>query len=625
MNTLQQILLPNGFLENYPEFFVRKHIYSALDESNGCSHEIVEYSHNTYMNIFQGKNFFTYCAIKDLFLKFEGTGRATVRIIGSNFDNSHEICDTILVEFEFYSTGLYSQYIAVPHPEQFTCIYFTVNYATKQNDEFIFKSAAWTTNSQPLRQVTMSCIICTYKREDYIKTNKQQFCNLCEENSDLAKRLHLFIIDNGRTLDKNESVRENISIHHNINAGGAGGFTRGMLETNRSAKKFDHILLMDDDVIIYPEAIKRTLTVIDYLRPEFHDSFIGGAMFNMRKPSLFWEKCAVRDEMWVKNPLKNNLDVCDLAIGYKNIVEISEQMDTDSLRKTYGNINSAWFYCAFPYKFIENSGLPLPFFIRGDDVEWGWRNIYPIINMNGISIWHEPFDFRVTNSSDCYYLIRNMFINNAVYVKNFKYSFAKMFIQKFRYLLKTYNYAGLAMLLKAMDDIIHGSISLKRNPEEILQELKNLETLHQPRSHFDVLPDHLDLACFMPTLSKFEQFVYRWTRYGLLLPNFLFEPYGQTFEPSTLVDDPRPFMFKKQVKCFNPVTHLYHERIFSRKKQLLATIKFYWKLFIIICRYNSLKRNFEQGMQEFRTVEFWETYLQLRPSPRNDTYMTFKQ
>mgnify|MGYP006976954123 FL=1 len=53
---------------------------------------------------------------------------------------------------------------------------------------------------------------------------------------------------------------------------------------------------------------------------------------------------------------------------------------------------NAWWYCCFPMDVVSEENLPLPIFIRGDDLEYGLRNMKHLILMNGICVWHEPFE-----------------------------------------------------------------------------------------------------------------------------------------------------------------------------------------------------------------------------------------
>ena len=81
--------------------------------------------------------------------------------------------------------------------------------------------------------------------------------------------------------------------------------------------------------------------------------------------------------------------------------------------------HAGWYYCSFVINSASIDQLPLPIFIRGDDVEYSRRNFgKTFIQLNGICIWHAPFYYRVNKITDSYYLCRNMFIvNTAIHTK----------------------------------------------------------------------------------------------------------------------------------------------------------------------------------------------------------------
>ena len=74
---------------------------------------------------------------------------------------------------------------------------------------------------------------------------------------------------------------------------------------------------------------------------------------------------------------------------------------------------NAWWYCCFPLKVVREDNLPLPIFIRGDDLEYGLRNMKTLILLNGICVWHEPFENKYSSYLE-YYIVRNQLIDNVV-------------------------------------------------------------------------------------------------------------------------------------------------------------------------------------------------------------------
>ena len=87
-------------------------------------------------------------------------------------------------------------------------------------------------------------------------------------------------------MDQEKYESEYIHIYPNQNVGGAGGFTRGILESMSAEKKPTHIILMDDDVKILPESLIRTYTLLSLIKPEYDTHFISGAMLFMEHMNI---------------------------------------------------------------------------------------------------------------------------------------------------------------------------------------------------------------------------------------------------------------------------------------------------------------------------------------------------
>ena len=132
-----------------------------------------------------------------------------------------------------------------------------------------------------IQPVKIAIDICTYKRERFIEKNLKLLNDRFLENPDsfLHGKLEVFVSDNAHTLDVPALSSENIHIVQNKNVGGAGGFTRGMIEINRvkQQRHITHILVMDDDITIEPESLFRTCTFLSCRKAQYQDLFIGAA------------------------------------------------------------------------------------------------------------------------------------------------------------------------------------------------------------------------------------------------------------------------------------------------------------------------------------------------------------
>lgn len=83
-------------------------------------------------------------------------------------------------------------------------------------------------------------------------------------------------MDNGNTLT-DHAFPEFVRYIPNKNCGGAGGFTRGMLEAVK-LKKFTHVILMDDDIFLEPEVLERTRCFLSVLKKEYEDAELAGSL-----------------------------------------------------------------------------------------------------------------------------------------------------------------------------------------------------------------------------------------------------------------------------------------------------------------------------------------------------------
>lgn len=238
------------------------------------------------------------------------------------------------------------------------------------------------------QDVNLQVVICTYKREEYVNVTIEKLRSFSHGNSWLSG----LVIDNGRTLPIEQD--DNIKVIHNLNYGGSGGFTRGILETIND-KKITHVLLMDDDISLDTTAIERIYAVLKGQKEEFYNCFISGAMLSMENPTIQVENTAVWNRVILKR-FGANFDL-------KRKEFLSENERVNSFLNRYG----AWWCSCMPVARIKQIGLPLPVFVKGDDMEYGIRNKQEIISMNGICVWHKGFVAKQNDVVD-YYTDRNM-------------------------------------------------------------------------------------------------------------------------------------------------------------------------------------------------------------------------
>jgi GT2 family glycosyltransferase len=464
----------------------------------------------------------------------------------------------------------------------------------------------WCTENKQKYNKKIAYVICTYKREEYVKKNVEIFSKFIIDNPDLAEFFHLYIIDNGKTLDIESNTNKYISVFHNLNSGGAGGFTRGIIEVMKSKEKdYDNIILMDDDGLLFPESLKRTLCLINYLKEQYKSFFINGVFLNLYDTNSLLGQFSVQNQenMRPKN-LYGQLDLSE----YSNILQISEPLDVDYIRKVYNNITCTWGYCCFPVNIIETNGLPLPLFIYGDDVEFSWRNKKAnIIMLNGIAFWHRPVSFARNTINYRFFAQRNIIILNILYGRNFHIKIKKFLKSYFFDLLRTYDYIGIKLFLHALDDILRGDSMFDDDPENKLIKIYNIYNSYKLK----ITPYKFKSEFATPKLSKKQNLIlsklYKYSFYGLLVPNFLFKNVSISFGGNFNIN----CMFSKRILAINPVERTVQHRFFDRKLHIYYTYLFYRKLYAITKIYNKLRSEFINARKRTSTLIFWKNYLKL--------------
>lgn len=248
-----------------------------------------------------------------------------------------------------------------------------------------------------LRDIRLACCICTYHREEDVKRNVRKLDGAMREpDSPLAGRLEIFVVDNGHTLNGEDIPAHVIT---NPNYGGSAGFTRGMLEAvlYRRGGDCTHVLLMDDDVVVYPEVLIRTLGFLRMLREEYRDCILGGSMLLAERRGILAEGCGVYDPVSGHN-------LPDPRIG-SNLTDRNALLRGPEPEANF----SGWWYSCIPAGLIRDGNLPLPLFLHRDDQDYSVRSGRGILQLYGICVWHPSPSSKHADYID-FYDMRNMLI-----------------------------------------------------------------------------------------------------------------------------------------------------------------------------------------------------------------------
>jgi galactofuranosylgalactofuranosylrhamnosyl-N-acetylglucosaminyl-diphospho-decaprenol beta-1,5/1,6-galactofuranosyltransferase len=450
--------------------------------------------------------------------------------------------------------------------------------------------------------IKLAIVICTYKRESYVNKNIQLLQDILLDRENWRDKLEIFIIDNGKTL----SEFKHSSVHRipNKNAGGSGGFARGTIEVLKQQRGFTHIILMDDDIVFDPLIIER---LWNFLSLADQDNLcFGGSMLRLERKYMQHEKGG----RWDKNKgcisVKQNLDLRDLNAILFN--EVNEHID----------YSAWWFYC-MPIGAIKEYGLPYPFFIRSDDVEFGMRirANYKTVILNGICVWHESFENKY-NAATEYYCCRNTLILKSIYDSdNFTaidaiQSFLKPIVRE----LFLYRYEAAAIMSRSVADYLNGPDRLENtNPASNHMEISCLIEKAVKNDSLNFVYSKY-LKSENQTEYKLKRILRYLTLNGHLLPNFLL------FEDSTIESKGYkvvPFWGARPLNVFRAKTILYYrlktQEGFVVKRSRIRFFKILAKtlclsvsMFVLLPK---LKTQYTNSFSRMTSEAFWRKYLEI--------------
>jgi galactofuranosylgalactofuranosylrhamnosyl-N-acetylglucosaminyl-diphospho-decaprenol beta-1,5/1,6-galactofuranosyltransferase len=551
---------------------------------------------DTYFNSFSCLKWSRHTVVThiSLCLKLQGSFQISLYQIQGSPDNRSLVYQTTV------SSKIPQQYLlGEDHqiPDNNSLFYLDIQSLSPNGKLF---SGCFFTNARPIQQPEFAAVICTYKRETYVKKNLEILRQYMSTNS--ASNLHVYVIDNGQSLD--EINDENIHLIPNKNFGGSGGFARGMLEvTTRSSYDYSHVILLDDDILISPIALHRLSRFVSFMPG--NENCISGSMFRLDQPYIQNESGAQWKSGSGFSPLKQSLDMRHVANVLFN--ESEEYQD-------YGGW---WFFCV-PVCLIKEYGMPYPFFVRLDDVEFSKRIGRPIISLNGVGVWHEPFENKF-NPAVYYYDIRNGLILNSVYYPSYGViSAIKWFLRPALKELFCYRYGTAEKIVRAAHDFLKGPNYITTiDPPDNHRSVS--ATLEKPNRKDGQYFSH---SKFESSAKQTESTLHLWFRRltlnGHLLPGSKFnsdKPIIVTSKSFKVV----PFWGGRTLNAFGAQRILYYNpqtgdgfivgadrrRFFQLSGEILGLCISFLR------RYSSVKKDYKSSFRSFTTVEFWKQYLGL--------------
>lgn len=559
--------------------------------------DFVDFS--TYFNCLQLKKWKEKTNVKKFKLRLEFAGKAVVEMV-EIYRNSKNINHGILLSQVISSEEKTEIEIEIPECQK-SLVGFTIT--ALENFKLYSGSYVGEIEEKDIRNIKISLVSTTFRKEEYIKKNIKLLKEkvLCS-GSEMEDKIFVNIIDNGRTLNPEEIDGKNIKVHHNMNVGGAGGFTRGMIESLNLDPKPTHVLLMDDDVLIMCESLFRTYYLLRTLKSEYQNHFISGAMFDYDKREIQYEDIGyVHPSDASYGPIKARLDMRRLESLLKN-----EEMSDNTKPDSY----AGWWYCCIPVNKIEENGLPLPVFIRGDDVEFSIRNNAEFLTLNGISIWHVGFAGKFNAAMELYQVHRNSLVIQAASDICKDINFIKRLRTLFWKEISRFAYNNAEQILDSIDDFMKGP--------EYLENLNGEESIKAHGAKNDKLipigdmPGEYNLKNGDPysykRLNILCKGIYVLTLNGHLLPGFMLRNWPEIIAFDWFFVPGKNFL-RKRLIALNPNDETACVRVINRKR-CMSLIRRYRKTM------SNYKKNHVKVEQAYRnefekmtSEKFWKEYL----------------
>jgi len=341
---------------------------------------------------------------------------------------------------------------------------YFVRVSAEQSD-VVVSGGQWTTTTTAPREVRLSLSITTFNRQDYVKPTVAKVLQLVENVDSLRDHMRILVVDNARNISFDTAPTAPISVVQNPNLGGAGGFARGIIHL-RDEGWSTHVLLMDDDITLEPEALVRTFALFTFARDA--NLCIHGAMLSEEQAWMQFE--AGSKYRWRSlYPLR--------AIGREDDLRERKLALRDVREKKFAY--TAWWYTAFPISITRDN--PLPVFVRGDDVAFGLMHTGKhSVTMNGVIVWHADFGLK-NNPSSLFYEKRNFaIVDTLVFANHHWWHLARRFIAlSFRNLFSM-RYASVEYMIRGVRAYLAGPEALMATDHSALHDELRKVTEEKP-------------------------------------------------------------------------------------------------------------------------------------------------
>jgi galactofuranosylgalactofuranosylrhamnosyl-N-acetylglucosaminyl-diphospho-decaprenol beta-1,5/1,6-galactofuranosyltransferase len=498
---LQRVVLPLG--RGRRRLYYRENRAGACLPQGRCGIVLPRaavFRTDAFFNAFYECYWRKYTSLQRLALRLHVQGEGVVRLYRCTSQREKRLLHEVA-----FSGAERELHIAIAAPSHEGLLFFEIE---ANSARLRIHRAEWIACDTEARPVRLAVGVCTFNRASQLLRNLKR---LFRDRNSLKSLERAYIVDQGSELVRDHptyatlsaAVGERLQVIEQDNRGGAGGFTRCLLEAKEEGHA-THVLLMDDDIVLEPESVARAAAFLSLARG---DVGVGGHMLDRYRPLELVESGSryLPKTLRIDEPRRRRVDRPD---GLMPFLEPEPRH------------YSGWWFFAFPLAALERSGLPLPLFLRGDDVEFGCRLLHrgvPTVALPGVAVWHEPFESK-GRSWQPFYELRNLLIVGALHFPHIgARTAARQFFSRLLDELLAYDYYESWLLCEAAAAYLRGPMALGKPDLLGHQRLADMQAKLTPK------PVPRDLASPREDEPRCQMIpsTLRWRRWRLVLRNLL--------------------------------------------------------------------------------------------------------
>ena len=592
---LHNIILPgDAKKDEIPELICRGSLPGWNAEKQGyVIDEDCDFS--TYFNSFSLSKWMRHSMADSFFLELKMKGSFCIELFGYKTKEKRIIKKLVFSEnYELKRKS--SVKLEIPKKD-FNIVSFTI---VPLENTMIFGGGYFClADSEYIKRPKIGIITTTYKKEDYIRKNAEGLDQQIFSDERLAPHFDWLIVDNGGSKELEELEDDKIRVVHNPNTGGSGGVARGMIESNAREDRPTHIILTDDDIEFIRGSFERVFALLSLLKDEFKDNFIAGAMLREDKPYLQLEDVG---HMASNGFLGGIKDPKDLRF-------LSRVISNEDYIPYVPTQYSAWWFCCIPMSVATPDNLPMPFFVRDDDVDYSVRKNVGVITLNGIGVRHERFYDRFSGVNEYYLGLRNELIIHALHDEFKDYDIFYLAKDVLKRELYKYNYKAARMVMRAIEDYLKGPEFLKNvNPAKLLPEIKAMDNEYLPLTDeikelrgFKKLKKRYDL-------NRAKKFIYDYTYNGQKFISFIPARGKGVIEKGWKYCVEKQFMAKEVYSIDKkPGTYAVYRKDLSQFKEIMKSFSALEKRYY--AENDAVVSEYRRAAEELHSERFWKSYF----------------